>query len=205
MSWRSACRTSESAPPWAGMAAIVGGHRQRIGAEKADVAVVDYVAGGRERDVDLRHRAGNPTAKRVDETGSGYAMGTRRIAPMRLCPAPLSRTAADPEKLTGATSGKRRGLWRAPKEPARLLMWPPWSPALLSKQSATYSSTEHREAKGLSAVAMARKLGIERGSVYRHEREPERVNPKKQVQWAAALGIEPEALWRPPECRPQTS
>jgi transcriptional regulator with XRE-family HTH domain len=57
---------------------------------------------------------------------------------------------------------------------------------------------EHREAKGVSAATMAAKLGIERESVYRLERELWRVNSDKQADWAHALGIEPEALWRPP-------
>lgn len=57
---------------------------------------------------------------------------------------------------------------------------------------------EHREAKGLSAEAMAGRLGIERESLYRLEREPRRVNSEKQAAYAAALQIEPEALWRPP-------
>lgn len=58
---------------------------------------------------------------------------------------------------------------------------------------------EHREAKGVSAEQMAGRLGIERESVYRLEREPRRVNPDKQAQWAAALDIDPADLWRPPE------
>lgn len=57
---------------------------------------------------------------------------------------------------------------------------------------------EHREAKGLSAEQMAGRLGITRESLYRQEREPWRVNSEKQAQWAEALGIEPEALWRLP-------
>lgn len=57
---------------------------------------------------------------------------------------------------------------------------------------------EHREAKGLSAEQMAGRLGITRESLYRQEREPWRVNSDKQAQWADALGIEPEAFWRPP-------
>lgn len=57
---------------------------------------------------------------------------------------------------------------------------------------------EHREAKGVSALAMAGRLGIERESVYRLEREPWRVNGDKQAAWAYALGIEPAALWSPP-------
>lgn len=57
---------------------------------------------------------------------------------------------------------------------------------------------EHREAKKLSAERMAARLSITRESLYRQERETWRVNSEKQVEWAAALGIAPEALWRPP-------
>jgi transcriptional regulator with XRE-family HTH domain len=58
---------------------------------------------------------------------------------------------------------------------------------------------EHRKAKGVSAEQMAGRLGIERESVYRLEREAyTRLNAEKQAAYAAALGIEPEALWRPP-------
>src|SRR4029077_12835682 len=58
---------------------------------------------------------------------------------------------------------------------------------------------EHREAKGMSAEDMGRKLGIERESVYRLEREAfTRLNPEKQVAYAKALNIAPQDLWRPP-------
>jgi transcriptional regulator with XRE-family HTH domain len=57
---------------------------------------------------------------------------------------------------------------------------------------------EHRNAKKISATKMAEMLGIERESVYRLERQPWRVNSAKQADWAQALGIEPEELWRPP-------
>ncbi len=58
---------------------------------------------------------------------------------------------------------------------------------------------EHREAKGVSAEAMAGRLGIERESVYRLEREAlTRLSGGKQAAYADALGIEPEALWRRP-------
>ena len=57
---------------------------------------------------------------------------------------------------------------------------------------------EHREAKGISAKIMAGRLGIERESVYRLEREPQRLSADKQAAYAAALGIEPEELWRAP-------
>ena len=58
---------------------------------------------------------------------------------------------------------------------------------------------EHRKAKGVSAAAMADRLGIERESIYRLEREAmTRLNGEKQAAYARALGIEPEDLWRPP-------
>lgn len=57
---------------------------------------------------------------------------------------------------------------------------------------------ENREAKGISAEQMAGRLGIERESVYRLERELWRVNSERQVQYAEALGIKPAALWRLP-------
>jgi len=45
---------------------------------------------------------------------------------------------------------------------------------------------------------MGEKLGIERESVYRLEREPWRVNSDKQAEFAHVLGLQPEDLWRPP-------
>lgn len=45
---------------------------------------------------------------------------------------------------------------------------------------------------------MGEKLGIERESVYRLEKKPWGVNSRKQAEYAHALGIEPEDLWRPP-------
>ncbi len=57
---------------------------------------------------------------------------------------------------------------------------------------------EHREAAGISADLMAGKLGIERESVYRREREPGRLDFKKQAEWAVICGVSPEDLWRPP-------
>lgn len=60
--------------------------------------------------------------------------------------------------------------------------------------------TEHRKAKGISAEQMAGRLGIERESLYRLEREAlTRLSPEKQLGYAAALNIEPEALWRLPD------
>jgi transcriptional regulator with XRE-family HTH domain len=57
---------------------------------------------------------------------------------------------------------------------------------------------EHRQAKGVSAAEMARRMGIERESLYRLEREPRRLNSEKQAEYAIALDIEPADLWRPP-------
>lgn len=57
---------------------------------------------------------------------------------------------------------------------------------------------EHRKAKGVSAETMAGRLDMERESVLRLEREPQRANPEKQAAYAAALELEPEELWRPP-------
>ena len=54
---------------------------------------------------------------------------------------------------------------------------------------------EHREAKGVSAETMAGRLGIERESVYRLEREAQtRMNMAKQAAYEAALGLDPGAL-----------
>jgi transcriptional regulator with XRE-family HTH domain len=58
---------------------------------------------------------------------------------------------------------------------------------------------EHREAHGISAAAMAERLGIARESIYRLERQAmTRLNGEKQAAYARALDIEPEDLWRPP-------
>ncbi len=57
---------------------------------------------------------------------------------------------------------------------------------------------EHRKAKGMSAEVMAGRLGIERESVHRLERDPQRVTFERQLAYASALNIEPEELWRPP-------
>lgn len=58
---------------------------------------------------------------------------------------------------------------------------------------------EHRKAKGLSATYMAGRMGMERESLLRFEREAQtRCTPEKQTQYAEALGIAPTALWQPP-------
>jgi transcriptional regulator with XRE-family HTH domain len=66
----------------------------------------------------------------------------------------------------------------------------PGRPTLFLKQ--------HREAKGVSASEMGRRLGIERESVYRLERKPWALTADKQVQYAHALGLQTEELWWPP-------
>lgn len=57
---------------------------------------------------------------------------------------------------------------------------------------------EHRKAQGMSAETMAGRLGIERESVHRLERYPERVTFEKQCAYAEALNIEPDELRKPP-------
>lgn len=57
---------------------------------------------------------------------------------------------------------------------------------------------EWRKHKGLDAVKLAGRLGIERESYYRLEREPQRINLGELEALADALGIEPASLWHPP-------
>lgn len=57
---------------------------------------------------------------------------------------------------------------------------------------------ENREAKGLSAPFVAAKMGMERESLLRLERELHRLNVPKQIQYAEAIGISPAALWTLP-------
>jgi transcriptional regulator with XRE-family HTH domain len=57
---------------------------------------------------------------------------------------------------------------------------------------------EHREAQGISASQMGERLGIERESVYRLEKKHWGVSSQKQAEYAHALGLEPEDLWRLP-------
>jgi len=61
---------------------------------------------------------------------------------------------------------------------------------------------EHRKAKDVSAEAMGGRLGMERESILRMEREPDRCTMSKQIAWADAIGVEPEDLWWPPPGRP---
>jgi transcriptional regulator with XRE-family HTH domain len=60
---------------------------------------------------------------------------------------------------------------------------------------------EHRKAKGVSAEAMGGRLGIERESVYRLERNPGTITDQKLCIYAEALDIEPEELRKPPGVR----
>jgi DNA-binding XRE family transcriptional regulator len=57
---------------------------------------------------------------------------------------------------------------------------------------------EHRKAKQMTAETMGGRLGLERESVHRLERYPERVTWEKQCAYAEALDIEPEELWQRP-------
>jgi hypothetical protein len=59
---------------------------------------------------------------------------------------------------------------------------------------------EHRKAKGISAEQVAGRMDppMERESLLRLEREPQRCTPDKQASYAHALGMQPEDLWRPP-------
>lgn len=57
---------------------------------------------------------------------------------------------------------------------------------------------EWRKHKNLDAVALAGRLGIERESYYRLEREPNRINLGELEALADALGIAPSDLWRLP-------
>lgn len=61
---------------------------------------------------------------------------------------------------------------------------------------------EWRRAKKAPATSLADRLGIERESYYRLERDPSKFNAGELAELAAALNIEPEALWRLPEDRP---
>jgi transcriptional regulator with XRE-family HTH domain len=63
---------------------------------------------------------------------------------------------------------------------------------------------EHREAKGISAPVMAGRMGMERESLLRLEREWKRCNAEKQARFAAGLDIDPEDLWRLPAPKEDT-
>lgn len=64
---------------------------------------------------------------------------------------------------------------------------------------------EHRQAKGISAPDMAGRMGMERESLLRLEREWKRCNAEKQAQFAAGLDIDPEDLWRLPAPKDRSS
>jgi transcriptional regulator with XRE-family HTH domain len=57
---------------------------------------------------------------------------------------------------------------------------------------------DHRKAQGISPGVMARRLGVTRGQVLGWERYPERVSAKIIMQYAEALGLQPQDLWREP-------
>jgi transcriptional regulator with XRE-family HTH domain len=58
---------------------------------------------------------------------------------------------------------------------------------------------EWRKRKELRATAMAERLGIERESYYRLERETDRLNNAEMRELAEAIGIEPDQLWHHPD------
>jgi DNA-binding XRE family transcriptional regulator len=63
---------------------------------------------------------------------------------------------------------------------------------------------EWREYKELDAETMGGRLGVERESIYRIEREAmKRAIPEYQAAYAEALGIEPGRLWQPPPAKGQ--
>ncbi len=67
---------------------------------------------------------------------------------------------------------------------------------------------EWRKAKDLKAPAMAERLGIERESYYRLERQPYTLSVAELLELADALGIEHHKLWElppPPGARPRPS
>jgi len=51
---------------------------------------------------------------------------------------------------------------------------------------------------GLTAVAMADRLEIERESYYRLERNPKTLSVAEVAELADAMGIDPQRLWEPP-------
>lgn len=57
---------------------------------------------------------------------------------------------------------------------------------------------EHMEAKGISDETMAGRLGVARETIWRRYSEQHRLNPLKIAEFAHAMGLEPEDLYRPP-------
>lgn len=51
---------------------------------------------------------------------------------------------------------------------------------------------------GLTAIAMAERLEIERESYYRLERNPKTLSVAEVAELADAMGIDPQRLWEPP-------
>ena len=60
---------------------------------------------------------------------------------------------------------------------------------------------EWMKERGLSDEALAERLGVARETVtrYRDVNQQHRLNPQKIAAIAAALDLEPEDLWRPPD------
>lgn len=62
---------------------------------------------------------------------------------------------------------------------------------------------EHRKDAGVSAAKMGEHLGMERESVLRLERKPDKSKSAMIVPYANALGKEPEDFWFLPGGRPK--
>jgi transcriptional regulator with XRE-family HTH domain len=58
---------------------------------------------------------------------------------------------------------------------------------------------EWRKHRDLKATAMAERLGIERESYYRLEREPYKLSLGEVIELADALGIDPKQMFAPPD------
>lgn len=57
---------------------------------------------------------------------------------------------------------------------------------------------EWRESFGLSVEQVANRIDVSRETIWRWENQQHRLNPDKMHQYAVALDIEPEQLWRLP-------
>lgn len=79
----------------------------------------------------------------------------------------------------------------------------PAIPTIGNKSARRVYLREHREAKGYTPVQMAGRVGIERESYYRLERETWRVKGGRQSQLEDILELEPGGLWKPPLKEPE--
>lgn len=61
---------------------------------------------------------------------------------------------------------------------------------------------EWRNNRGINVKAFAEKLGVDRTTLWRWETGQRRPDPATIARIAAALDLEPQDLWRPPQGRP---